>query len=652
MQNTLLEILRRSTLVHPEKVLYSFLSADLTLSSQFTYQGLLKKSESLAALIQQHTQQNERVLILLSDREEFIIALFATLLCGNIAVPAHPPKRNKVDQKSLGIIQDCDPSIVISNQKIHKRSKEYNPHLAALTWLCIDDEPSISNKFHSVEVSPSQTAIIQYTSGSTGTPKGVVLSHSNISANSEVIQGGMKLNQDSKHVSWLPQFHDMGLFGSILGPVFYNVEALFISPQEFVQKPIRWLKAISDHKASISGAPNFGYELCIEKIKDEDCKGLDLSHWKVAYCGSEMINPDTLKRFGKKFSAYGFDAKAFYPCYGMAEATLMISGGAYFSGFQSSSLPKNRISSTINTGHYVKEVVDCGQTAMNATVKIMTEGKVCEEGEIGEIFYKGPNVAQGYWQRPSDSESVFNIKIGNQEGFLKTGDLGFLIEGSLFVTGREKDLVIKHGQNFYTSDIQSVASRSHESLIKDGAFAFSIQSNNGELLIIIQEVKRTALKGLDSQSIIEAISSQVTEYLEIQSETIILVSEKALPRTPSGKLMREQAILLYTQKSKTNILHRWDWEHGTIPDQELKSTPTEEDVQLLLQRLFLEFIPTGNEPPMPDDCVFELGIDSISAVDLTVTMEKSLGISLDPSLLWEFQTIREIANFIHTQKAN
>lgn len=616
-----------------------------TESGHLSYGELLKRSESLAAILQLYAERGDRVIILSSDRREFIIALFASLLCGTIAVPVHPPKRNKVDHKNQAIVKDCNPKVVISNKKTYDQCINQNPHLEPLKCVFVDESPEITNTFVPGIISPEQTALIQYTSGSTGAPKGVVLTHANISANSKIIHKGMMLSEQTVHVTWLPQFHDMGLFGAILEPIFCGVHTVFVPPLEFIQKPVKWLKAMSQYKASISGAPSFGYDLCVEKIRQEDCEGLDLSNWKVAYCGSEMVRPDMLRDFGQKFAPYGFNLKAFYPCYGMAEASLMISGVNYLSGFQVLNIPEDE-----TLDNKSREVVSCGSVGTGCTIKIMSAGKPCIEGQIGEIFYKGANVAQGYWQKPTESESAFNVNIEGESGFLKTGDLGFLMNKSLFVTGRKKDLIIKRGQNLYPHDIESIASRSHESLVKDAAFAYSINTNSQELLVMIQEVKRTAMRKLDGKAISEKISRQVTEDLDVQIDDIILVGERALPKTTSGKLMRRQAKSIYTEENDKSVLYRWKLPETSFQNDKLPPVATERGIQQLIQELLLNTMDSNSAEPALDTSIFELGIDSVAAVDLTVALEENLGISLDPSLLWEFQTIREIASFIHSQK--
>ncbi len=397
------------------------------------------------------------------------------------------------------------------------------------------------------EINSESLAFLQYTSGATGNPKGVVVTHGNLLHNLALICKCFGHTADSKGVIWLPPHHDMGLIGGILQFIYSGLPVILMSPLDFVQKPIRWLQAISHYKATTSGGPNFAYDLCVNKIKPEQLASLDLSSWEVAFNGAEPVRAQTLERFAETFANCGFRKQAFYPCYGMAETTLFISGGLkaeppIIRFVQETELLQNRVVSGDKLSVDYKEIVSCGRNLSGQKIMIVNPESLIKygDGEVGEIWVSEESVTQGYWQKPEQTQQTFHAHLADtgEESFLRTGDLGFLQDGELFVTGRIKDLIIIRGQNHYPQDIESTVQKCHPALRPDCGAAFSVEIKGEERLVIVQEVERNYLRKLDVQEVVGNVTQAVTAEHELQVYTTVLVKTGSIPKTSSGKIQR------------------------------------------------------------------------------------------------------------------
>ena len=371
---------------------------------------------------------------------------------------------------------------------------------------------------------PDDIAYIQYTSGSTSSPKGVVVSHRNVMCNQRMIQSAFRTSEDTVVVSWLPHFHDMGLVGIVQQAIYAGMSVVMMAPMDFIRRPVQWLRAISKYRASISGAPNFAYDLCVERAKDEAVNELDLSCWKLAFNGSEPVKADTMNRFAERFGNAGFRMESFYPCYGLAEATL----------FVSSRVPSEPL-------QLQRQVVSCGQAWESERVLIVDPKthRRCSERTEGEIWVAGPHVAKGYWRRPDETREVFEAYLSDTGAgpFLRTGDLGYLVDGELYVTGRLKELIILHGKNHYPQDIETTVATSHPLLRRDCGAAFSVEVTGREELVVFQEVKRQT----PSEKVFEikcAIRQALAENRAIKPYSVVLFKPNTIPKTSSGKIMR------------------------------------------------------------------------------------------------------------------
>jgi acyl-CoA synthetase (AMP-forming)/AMP-acid ligase II len=422
-----------------------------------------------------------------------------------------------------------------------------HPALRGATWIATDG-PGSEDRILTLpsRYDPDAVALLQYTSGSTGMPRGVAVTHSNLIHNSRQIYRLFGHSTDTIGVSWLPPYHDMGLVGGVLQPMFGGFPVIQLSPLSFVQRPIRWLEAISREGATSSGAPNFAYELCIRKTTPDQRKNLDLSTWKVAFNGSEPIRPETLQRFSELFAPCGFDPAAFLPCYGLAEATLLVSVADHSparmdASFAAAELERRRAVPARTAGPGVRRLVRVGRSIDEQSVEIVDPERLepCGPGIVGEIWVQGPSVAQGYWNRPAETARAFNAYLSNggPGPFLRTGDLGFKSDGQLYIVGRTKNLLIFRGRNYYAEDIETTVESSHSAIRPGSVAAFSADVDGEERLIVMAEVERHPQ---DCRSTVEtAIRCSVSESYGLAVHWLSLELPGGVPKTTSGKVQRQ-----------------------------------------------------------------------------------------------------------------
>ncbi len=518
---------------------------------QLTFAELDRRARAIGAALQgAGFDSNQRALLLYPPGLEFTAAFFGCLYAGVVAVPAYPPRLNRPSPRIQAIAADAEASLVLTTDKIlHglKRRFEHIPDLANLQWLSTEEiGDDLAGEWRDPAVVDSDLALLQYTSGSTGAPKGVMLTHANVLHNLEVIRHGFQADSTDVGVFWLPSFHDMGLIGGILEPIYIGARSVLMAPAAFLQRPVRWLETISHYRATISGAPNFAYQMCVDKISPEQRQALDLSSWKIAFCGAEPIRPETLDAFSDTFAAHGFMRRSLYPCYGLAEGTLMVSGGdgkaaPLITDFQAAALAQGEARTAAGGEEAAVALVSCGRAGLGQRLVIANPHTMtaCVDGEIGEIWTAGPSAAQGYWQRPRLSEDTFKAYLADSgEGpFLRTGDFGFLRAGELYVTGRLKDLIIIHGRNHYPQDIEYTVSESHDALEPNMGAAFSVVVEGEEKLVVVHEMTRRRRKTA-IEEILPAVRTAVASEHQIQLHALVLIRPLSMPRTTSGKIKR------------------------------------------------------------------------------------------------------------------
>jgi len=554
---TLVDMMRKAALNRQNKTAFIYLLDGEFEEEVVTYAELDQRARSIAAWLQEHDAAGERAMLLFPPGLDYISAYFGCLYAGVVAVPAYPPRINRPIPRIQGIVADSQAKFALTTSDIYEnleRRFEHTPDLEALKWLNTQHlPPGSESAWRQPQINSNSLAFLQYTSGSTSQPKGVMVSHANLLYNLKQIRTGFCIDDcfqaDPTGVSWLPTYHDMGLIGGILEAIYVEVSMVLLSPLAFLQRPFRWLQAISRYKARISGGPNFAYDICVEKVRPEQIETLDLSCWTLAFSGAEPIRVDTIERFTQTFAPVGFSAQAFYPCYGLAEATLIVSGGngpglpevlpvhrhALEQGYAEHSEPGKPDTLSL---------VDCGKPILDEQIIIAHPEQLtrCLDGTIGEIWISGGNVAQGYWNRPEDTRRMFQAYlVDTEEGpFLRTGDLGFILDGQLYVTGRLKDMIIIRGSNHYPQDIEQTVEKSHSACQVGGGAVFSISIEGNEELVVVQEVTRQA-RNSDMSAVFRAIRSAISEYHDLQVFAIVLIRPLTIPKTSSGKIQRHAA---------------------------------------------------------------------------------------------------------------
>ncbi|HKD81268.1 MAG TPA: fatty acyl-AMP ligase [Candidatus Angelobacter sp.] len=517
-----------------------------------SYAQLDQKARAVAAILQATGEPGQRVLLLHQPGLHFVTAFYGCLYAGAIAVTTYPVHRGRLKQalpKICDLLRDAECNTILTtadtaeifgaawDEVIGGRC----PLVIASDNICTND----AEKWHAPAVGLDSVAFLQYTSGSTSSPRGVAVTHGNMLHNSELIARGFDSDSRSVGISWLPPYHDMGLIGGVVKPMFVGFPVVILSPYTFLQQPYRWLQTITKVRATVTGGPNFAYDLCVRKVTPEQRETLDLSSWKVAFNGAEPIHPETMERFSAVFSSCGFNPKAFYPCYGLAESTLYVTGGKALAGpkylqVNRNKLEQGRVVAAKWDEEDAKMLVGCGHAFAEQKVAIVDprSRRRCADGRVGEIWISGPSVAAGYWNRPEESAKVFCARLDTGEGpFLRTGDLGFLQQGELFVTGRIKDLIIINGRNLYPQDVEITAQASHPGLQPFAGVAFSVEHSGQERLVIAQEVQREFLRS-NSADMLAAIRQAVARDYDVQAYAVALLKPGQVPRTSSGKVRR------------------------------------------------------------------------------------------------------------------
>ncbi|WP_162252896.1 fatty acyl-AMP ligase [Rhizobacter sp. Root16D2] len=530
------------------RVAYRFLARDADGDPSITYGELHERAQRVAASLQAAGLRGERVLLYVGTSVDFLVSFFGILLAGAVAVPLSPPHLSRALARSESIVRNAGARMAIVPGTMLKRFVQLqasNEAFAALQLTTPDElAAGTSGRCIDATASSESLAVLQYTSGSTATPKGVCISHGNFLHNAAMISRAMGLSERTVGVSWLPLHHDMGLMTGVIGPLFNGCLMTLMPASAFVSDPLAWLKALTRQRATVTGAPNFAYELCLEKVLPEQLADLDLSSLEVAFCGAETVCADTLTRFASRFEACGFRSRSFFPCYGLAEATLMVSGGpageaARFVTVATSALGQGRVAAP-RADEPAQRLVSCGQALAGLDVAIVDTDTLrpCPADRVGEVWVRGSSVARGYWGLPSETEAVFNARMAGEggAGFLRTGDLGFVRDGELTIVGRLKELIVICGVNHHPQDIEATVETCHPAIGRHAGVALPLEENGRESLLIVQEIKRTWRS--DPQPVLDAIMAEVAQRHGIRPAVVVLVSHGSLPRTTSGKLQR------------------------------------------------------------------------------------------------------------------
>jgi acyl-CoA synthetase (AMP-forming)/AMP-acid ligase II len=523
---------------------------------EVTYPELWRRANAIATQLDATGAPNDRVVLLFPSGPEFAGVFLGCLLARRIAVPAAMPRNERALERTVAIVRDSGARLIVTTASMllkleaaFQRVRLSND--VAPSVVAVDHNASAQDR-DEVDCGADDIAFLQYTSGSTANPRGVVVGHDNLMDNLRRSYYPFEFDKPAATmVSWLPAYHDMGLIGGLLEPLYSGCKTVLMSPSEFIQRPLKWLELITKHEGTISGGPNFAYDACVGRIPERELEALDLSSWRVAFNGSEPIRAQTLDRFASKFAPCGFDASAIFPCYGLAESTLMVTGrGAReYSrlSFDRDELKEGR--ATVSDTGEGRTLVGCGPPNEEHELVIVSPQtkRPCSEAEVGEVWVSGPSVCRGYWHQDGETKATFEAELEGlaNKRFLRTGDLGVMHEGQLYISGRLKNIVIIRGLNYACEDIEDLAQASHRAVTRAPGAAFGVEGPAGEELVIAQEINKAFITEFNRAEVTAAIQESVVLHHGVRARDVVLVQPRTLPRTTSGKLQRYKARDLY-----------------------------------------------------------------------------------------------------------
>ena len=685
--SNLVDLLRHRSAHQGADRAFSYLVDGESEEIHWTYAELDRRARAIGAWLQTQSLSGQRALLLYPAGLEFIAAFFGCLYAGVVAVPAYPPRRNRSLSRIQLIADDAEATVALTTQDVQERIQEVlheSPSLSGLRWQATDQLPcGLDNDWQQPDVHGDTLAFLQYTSGSTGTPKGVMLNHANLMHNSALISYAFEHTRSVHSMFWLPSYHDMGLIGGILQPLYIGQWNVLLSPVSFLQKPFRWLQNISKYKATISGGPNFAYDLCVRKITPEQRETLDLSSWSLAFNGAEPVREETIEQFVAAFGPCGFRREAFYPCYGLAEATLIVSGGfktapPMVRTFESQALESNHVVDALPDEEGARSLVGCGGTLLDQEIVIVNPDAMtrCAADEVGEVWVSGPSVAQGYWKRPAESTHTFHAHLSDGQGpYLRTGDLGFMRDGELFVTGRLKDLIIIRGLNHYPQDIEATVDRGNPALRAGAGAAFVVEIEGRERLVIVHEAERGRQRDREAMAeAFDAIRRHVAAEHELAVEAIVLVKAGSIPKTSSGKIQRHACREEFL-KGTLEVVEQWKaWEAGGLlpaagragRTSQVGPTPgtnghggavamprgseaapglSEATIRIVYEQVRLVAKERAGNLTL-DTNIVELGLDSLERMEIIAALEETFGGRFPEEVLPQMETCREVVEAV------
>ncbi|MDP1948166.1 MAG: amino acid adenylation domain-containing protein [Nitrospirota bacterium] len=653
----------------PGQLAYAWVCDNLELENQLTYGEFERKVRGLAGYLALKARPGTRVLLLFPSGFDVVCAFWACICAGLVPVPASAPdlaRRKHSLPRLRAIIEDAQVSLVLTSSSIKTISSDllFGTNGSQLEWVATD-QPYDCADADTVELprpNESSMAYVQYTSGSTATPRGVMISHLNILAQCEALHQVACVDSNSRSLCWLPYFHDYGLVHGLIAPFYSGIPAYLMSPLTFLRRPLRWLEAIDRFGITHSGAPNFAYESCIKALRQQKGWTSHLQRWVVASCGAEPIHAETINEFTEAFHVHGFAREAFFPAYGLAESTLVVSTKRWGEAplilhVADVALAGHRVCQVSSDAEGARRLVGCGPPLAGTTVRIVDPVTLagCAADQVGEIWVAGPCTSEGYWNREADQDVSFRALLsGNtQRTFMRTGDLGFLHGGELFVTGRLKDLIILHGRNLYPHDIERTVERSYPGLRINGGAAFSIQEGREELLVVLQELERTATVDVEAMAI--AIRQAVMEAHEAAVSSVVLVRSGGLPKTSSGKIQRraskdaflsETLPILGISHSGMHAFYTKAVEKEAVDGRGGMPASGMGSIEAYLQRLLAEQLEVDSTRIALEQPIGTLGIDSLKAGVLKNRLEEEFGTELSFHQLLMDWSIRDLGQHL------
>lgn len=662
---TIIEVVRNRARLQPDRTAYTYLTQTEADGERVSYRDLNEDAKRVAFELARRSRPGDRVLLVIPSALEFVVGFLGCMYAGTIAVPVNPPNSGRRIDRLASILADSGATVALTTTRLLTPSVGSSRKIVAgheIEWLDLAELRHTSDAALSEDqlALPGEApAYLQYTSGSTGTPKGVVVSHANLMYNLNDLALTLAVTTESVMITWLPLFHDMGLvFGALL-PLFGGFPCYLMNPSHFLQSPERWLRAITRWRATHCGAPNFAFELCAREVDEEKRAGLDLSSLIALACGAEPIRKSTLLDFAAAFKDCGFRLESFCPGYGLAEATLKVTAVTHreapsFCNVSKAALERGKIVETAAEDSDAQALVDLGTCDSATEVAIVDPVReiLCAAGDVGEIWVSGPGVAQGYWNRPTETERTFGARLADSEQgtFLRTGDLGFVRDGRLFVTGRLKDLIIIRGNNHYPQDIEWTVQQSHPALEADAGAAFSVECETGEELVVVQELKRSAFRKVDADEVTQAIRHAIASEHGLQTHAILLLKPGGIPKTSSGKVRRSdcrQGFLEGTLEPVSQVIIPAIGKPRGIGSR--RSAPSRRD-HAALQSWLLDraaiHLKTGDGELDPTEPLSRYGLDSMTAVELAGDLAAALGREVPPTVFYDYPTIRQLAAYL------
>jgi acyl-CoA synthetase (AMP-forming)/AMP-acid ligase II/acyl carrier protein len=662
------EILRLRAALEPARTAFILVAGDGS-EEVLTYRDVDRMARAVAVALGQRDIRGERVLVSLVPGRGYLAALYGCLLAGAIAVPCAPPGRRRRSVALGPIAMDAQPRALITDAYVHgtvTRDVAGAHDIGGMRTILIEEiDERIADRYQAPFPRP-HIALLQYTSGSTGAPKGVVIGHDNLIANARCIAEKCGLSRDTVLAGWCPPYHDMGLFGGIVGPVIIGFPSVHLSPLDFLVNPRAWLEAMTRHRATFAAGPNFAYDLCVDRIPAEQRAGLDLSSWACAISGGEAVRAATIDRFAAAFAACGFRKEVFRPCYGMAESTLFITGGGPEQGRGQPPARRTVDAAQLTRGQAApgrpgdpssRTVVGCGTAARRHTIRVVDPDtrQPVPDGYVGEVWVKGPSVAHGYWRNPAATERTFRATTPNCEGlYLRTGDLGFRADGELFIVGRIKDLIIIRGRNHSPDDVELTVRHSHPALRPDGV-AFAVERDGAECLAIAHEAD-AGHPDFDPVRVAVAVRSAVAAEHDIEAQVVALLPPKTVPKTTSGKPQRAACRARFLTGTLPTISI---WERSAAGNQEectggtslsgqpqVLAVPSAERIEDWLAGRLAGTLGTDPRDADVNRPFADFGLDSVQGVRIAADLAVLLGTPLPATLVWEHPTIAKLASHL------